>query len=332
MTTTTTTAAAHPFIKWAGGKTQLIPHLRDIFPKKVSTYYEPFIGGGAVFFALANEERFARAVINDWNGELVNLYRVIRDFPEEIMTFLREREAEYEAAPRDTYMAWRNPDMTKLGPVEKAGRFILLNKAGFNGLYRVNRSGGFNVPWGQKVKVTTFDEANIRACSSVLERWAEIRQGDFVDACEGALAGDCVYFDPPYVPLTPTSDFTSYTSDKFSLNDQQRLAVLFEQLAERGVHVVLSNSDTPVVRALYAGWEIHVVKARRNINSKGEGRGAVDEVIVVGRRDARTQQDPATTERVLSTAGRDGGLHTQAELVSALGLDEEPNPAGTTTR
>ena len=186
---------AGPFIKWAGGKTQLLPYLRELIPKNLGTYYEPFIGGGALFFALADEGRFTRAILNDWNKDLVETYRVVRDFPEDLMTFLRERECEYELSPKDTFLRWRAPDKElreTVGPVERAGRFILLNKAGFNGLYRVNKYGQFNVPWGKRPVVRTFDEGNIRACSEVLERYATLRQGDFSDACLDAQPGDTV--------------------------------------------------------------------------------------------------------------------------------------------
>ncbi len=323
---------AHPFVKWVGGKTQLIPYLREILPSKIQTYYEPFIGGGAVFYALGDEGRFKRAVLNDWNADLVNTYRVVRDFPEELMAFLTSLETMYKESPKAIYAMWRNPessDLTPLEPVQLAGRFIFLNKAGFNGLYRVNLKGKFNVPWGQKLEVRTHDPENIRACSALLDRVASIRQGDFLDACSDAQPGDCVYFDPPYVPLNATSDFTSYTANRFGMVDQQRLAELFTQLAERGVTVLLSNSDTPVVRALYAGWELHEVKMKRNVNSNGAGRGAVGELIVVGRRDTRTEQDPADIKRLLTGTNKkvDDPEPSVIEREIEEALDQEPDPA-----
>ena len=291
-------AQARPVIKWVGGKTQLLPTLLDIFPKRARTYYEPFIGGGAVFFALAAAGRFEQAVLNDQNAELVNLYRVVRDFPEELMAWLSAREARYEQAPAAVYEATRNPDalMAKemSDPIAQAGRFIFLNKAGFNGLYRVNRSGDFNVSWGKKLVVRTHDPENIRACAEVLNG-VTLRQGDFADVCQTAGEGDLVYLDPPYVPLTPTSSFTSYTKDGFGLQDQQRLVRLVEELTERGAAVVVSNSDTPLTRELYGDFEIHEIQARRNANSKGDRRGPVGELIVVNRSCPR----PLSLEAVL---------------------------------
>lgn len=276
---------AKPFIKWAGGKTKLLPTLLDIFPPKVHGYYEPFMGGAAVFYAMTAAGRYERAFLNDWNKDLVNVYRVVRDFPEELMAFLRSREQSYEAAPKTMYEAYRNPnevlaDLWK-GPVERAGRFIFLNKSCFNGLYRVNKKGKFNVPWGKKLKVTSFDEANIRACSEALNGTIRLGEGDFEAAVETAQPGDLVYFDPPYVPLNPMANFTSYTEVGFGLAEQQRLARLYRQLSDRGVSVVLSNSDTPLVRDLYQGFEMHEIQVTRAINSKGDGRGAVGELIVV---------------------------------------------------
>jgi DNA adenine methylase len=278
---------AKPWIKWAGGKTQLLPKLLPIFPKKVRAYFEPFVGGGAVFYTLAAQKRFERAVLNDWNKELVDTYRVVRDFPEELMAVLLAKEESYIGDPKTSYSEWRNPDAAMAevlkGPVHRAARFIFLNKAGFNGLYRVNKKGVFNVPWCKKPQVKTFNEENIRACAAVLNGSVDLRHGDFVGCVEDARAGDLVYFDPPYVPINLTSNFTTYTSDGFSSQDQQRLALLFRQLADKGVAVVLSNSDTEVVRDLYAGFEMHAVQAKRNINSKGNKRGPVGELIVVGR-------------------------------------------------
>ena len=281
---------ARPFCKWVGGKTQLLPTLLKLFPQKVTTYFEPFTGGGSVFFTMAAEGRFEFAVINDMNWELVNAYCTVRDEPADLMAVLLTIEEEYKESPEAVYYKWRAEDPKTLLPLAAAARFIFLNKAGFNGLYRVNSKGGFNSPWGKREKVTTFDAENILACSAALLKNVTLRQGDFSKILEGdavldvgaAKAGDLVYFDPPYVPLNPTSNFTSYTSVGFGLKEQERLAKLFKKLSDRGVKVVLSNSDTPVVRDLYAGFTIHEVQARRAVNSKGSSRGPVGEVIVVG--------------------------------------------------
>lgn len=277
-----TKSAARPFLKWAGGKTQLLSALTEILPRKIKTYYEPFLGGGAVFYHLAAESRFEHAVLNDWNRELIDCYKVVRDFPDDLVRKLREHmTGEWNTAAYFEKM--RSQVTDTLDPVERAARMIYLNKTCFNGLYRVNRDGRFNVPFGRYKNPTLFDEQNLRACSYVLNRYTVLHSGDFSNAVDGAREGDVVYFDPPYVPLSSTSNFASYTSDGFTLDDQHRLAALFKQLVEKGIAVALSNSDTPIVRALYAGFEMHPVQAKRHINSKADGRGPVVELIIVGR-------------------------------------------------
>ena len=273
---------ARPFCKYIGGKTQLLPTLLPLFPAKVWTYFEPFIGGGSVFFALAAEKRFNRAVLNDWNTELVDTYRVIQSFPDALMLLLTAKEASYRLAPEPFYYQERSLDPVLLDPIARAARFIFLNKAGFNGLARYNSKGKFNSPWGHKLEVKTFDEENIRACVEALAG-VTLLQGDFASVVDKAKEGDLVYFDPPYVPLNPTSNFTSYTEGGFGLKEQERLAKVFKALSERDVTVVLSNSDTEIVRDLYAGFELHEVQARRAVNSKGSARGPVGELVVCGR-------------------------------------------------
>jgi DNA adenine methylase len=282
-----TPVACKPFLKWAGGKAKLVPFLLDLFPAKVKRYYEPFIGGGAVFWAMSEAGRFEAAHINDWNDELVTTYRVVRDFPDDLVSFLKDRVLSYDQSPEATFNAWRNPDglMQKtLGPIERAGRFIFLNKTAFNGLYRLNQKGGYNVPWGKYKNPPICNESLLQACSRALNKLVTIGQGDFVDACLDAAPGDLVYLDPPYVPVSETANFTSYTEKGFNLNDQYRCVALFRELAEKGVAVVLSNADTPEVRRMFEGFEMHSVPMRRNINSKGDKRGPVSEIVVVGRR------------------------------------------------
>lgn len=275
---------ARPFIKWAGGKTQLLPQLLDIFPGKIGTYYEPFLGGGAVFFALAHQKRFHRAMLNDWNRELIDAYRAVRDFPEDLVGQLSAL-----VYSRETFDELRLKTPDDLGPVRRAVRLIYLNKTGFNGLYRVNRKGQFNTPFGKfKTPPRIVDAENIRLCSEVLNRYASLYSTDFSEVVKDAGPEDVVYFDPPYVPLNATANFASYTSDGFGIDDQHRVAACFKELVERGVKVVASNSDTEVVRALYSGFEIHEVRARRSINSKGDSRGPINELIIVGRRSSST--------------------------------------------
>jgi len=279
---------AKPFLKWAGGKTKLIPFLLDLFPGKVKKYYEPFLGGGAVFWAMTASRRFESAALNDWNDELATTYRVVRDFPEELFTFLRERVEDYKKDPESTFKAWRNPGTFKqMGPVERAGRFIFLNKTAFNGLYRLNQKGEFNTPWGKYVNPPICNEPLLRACSAALNGVVYLRRGDFVEACSLASEGDLVYLDPPYVPLSDTANFTGYTEKGFTLNDQYRCVALFKELVGKGVAVVVSNSDTPETRAMFEGFEMHSVPMRRSINSDGAKRGPVSELVVVGRRASR---------------------------------------------
>jgi DNA adenine methylase len=276
---------ARPFIKWVGGKAQLLDELFKLFPRRIRTYYEPFIGGGACFFTLAAEGRFEHAVINDWNKELTDTYRVVRDFPEELMTWLLRREESYRQGPKAIFEHWRDEvDVATLDPIARAGRMIFLNKTGFNGLYRVNQKGEFNAPWGQKETVKTFDKDNIADAAHLLNWRTTILNGDFEDAVATAREGDFVYFDPPYVPVSETSDFASYTAKGFGMNDQQRLRDVFCRLHAKGVLAMISNSDAPELREMFKEFEIHEVDARRNINSKGDGRGPVKELIIVSRR------------------------------------------------
>lgn len=274
---------AKPFVKWAGGKTGLVSTLKGILPPKIQTYYEPFVGGGALFFALAADGRFQRAVLNDFNSELMDAFKTIRDFPDAIIKALVRLKEEYTAEPQAVYNRERNRNPQELSPLDRAARFLFLNKTGFNGLYRVNKNGGFNVPFGQYANPRIADSANIKACAEVLGKFVVLSNQDFAACLGGARHGDVVYFDPPYVPLSPTANFTSYTAGGFGLAEQERLAQTFRELAEQGVAVVASNSDTPIVRGLYTGWEIHEVQARRSINRNGNQRGPVGELIIVGR-------------------------------------------------
>lgn len=222
--------------------------------------------------------RFKECVINDWNWELVTTYQVIQDFPEDLIKRLQEFELVYG---KEEFLRLRALDPSTQCLVMRAARMIALNKWGFNGLYRVNKSGKFNVPFGSHKKPPTLcDVENILSCSKALAG-VDILQGDFEVAVSTSKSGDFVYFDPPYVPLNPTSDFTSYTSVGFGLKDQQRLAACVQDLYKRGVSVVLSNSYTPTVLELYKDFTIHEVQARRSVNSKGDGRGKIAEALVV---------------------------------------------------
>lgn len=284
---------ARPFLKWVGGKTQLYDRIAALLPPSINTYYEPFVGGGAVFWGLAAEGRFAKAILSDANAELMTAYAVVRDLPEALIEFLEAVKGDYDADPRGTFDHWRDGVGAKptnaldAGGVAQAGRMLFLNKTCFNGLYRVNKKGRFNTPFGAYKNPRICDAENIRACSLAMGDRTTLLARDFGHTVVGVLApvpGDAVYFDPPYIPMTKTSSFTKYQAGGFGEVEHGCLAEVFRGLADHGVAVVLSNSDTPLARDLYAGFEMHVVPARRAINSKGDQRGPVNELIVVGRR------------------------------------------------
>jgi DNA adenine methylase len=259
-----------PFLKWAGGKRQLLKHLRTFVPRNYDRYFEPFLGGGALFFDLLPK----KGVLSDVNPELVDAYIAVRDRVEDLIGAL----CEHRHDARHFY-AVRKADPGMLSLVDRAARTIFLNKTGFNGLYRVNRSGQFNVPFGRYAKPKICDADNLRACSAALAN-VELSVGDFADAVAGAKKGDFVYFDPPYVPLSRTATFTSYAAGGFGPDAQVRLSEVFGQLSDRKVSVLLSNSDVPAIRRLYAAHRIHLVRAARAINSNASRRGPVSEVVI----------------------------------------------------
>jgi DNA adenine methylase len=263
-------AAPRPFLKWVGGKSQLLEQYRPLLPEMFGKYFEPFMGGAALFFAL----RPPRASLRDVNEELVGAYRAVRDDVEGLIRALGKHRYEEKH-----YYRVREIEPKKLSLVERAARTIFLNKTGFNGLYRVNSKGRFNVPFGRYTRPAFCDPDNLRACSMGL-KGVELEVKDFKRVAADALAGDFVYFDPPYVPVSDTSDFTSYAPGGFSLGDQEALRDTFLALTHKGVYAMLSNSDAPAVRKLYKGFSIHKVSASRSVNSKGAGRGKVAEVVV----------------------------------------------------
>ncbi len=269
-----TATEAKPFVKWAGGKRQLMPEIRARAPEKFGMLYEPFVGGAAVTFAL----RPRRAVIGDANEHLATAYIGVRNDVEDVIKSLKRMP--YES---DYYYETRSkmPDLESADPDEVAAWVIYVNKAGFNGLWRVNRKGEFNVPFGRYTNPTICDADNLRACSKAL-RTVNIRIGDFEKTVRSAERGDFVYFDPPYVPASATADFTAYTAGGFGYPDQVRLRDCAAKLKRRGVHVMLSNAEHPIVRKLYRGGEFKIerVRARRAINSDADGRGTVGEVII----------------------------------------------------
>ncbi|AWB10783.1 DNA adenine methylase [Thermodesulfobium acidiphilum] len=264
----------HPIVKWAGGKRQIISVIKENLPTQFNRYFEPFIGGGAVFFEIQPEN----AYISDTNEELINLYLVVKNNPEELITDLHKHKNSKEyflkirnADRDDNYKEWSN--------IQKASRFIYLNRTCFNGLYRVNSKGQFNVPFGNYSNPKIVDEKNILNCSEILQS-TEIRCANFTEILEHIKKGDFVYFDPPYLPLNKSSNFTSYTKEGFDIGMQFRLKAVCDELDKKGVKFLLSNSDTEVINGLYASYNIKKVFASRNINSNSNGRGKITEVLI----------------------------------------------------
>ena len=264
----------YPIVKWVGGKRQLMFELLKNMPETYNRYFEPFIGGGALFFELQPQNGY----ISDMNEELINLYSVVRDDVYELIDDLNKHKVS-----KEYFLKIRNLDRTekynKLSDIQKASRFIYLNRTCFNGMYRVNSQGQFNVPFGNYKNPRIVDAENLVNCSKLLEN-TEICCGDFSEILNKVQKGDFVYFDPPYVPLNETSSFTSYTKDGFDLDMQFKLRDVCDELDSKGVMFMLSNSDTKLVNELYSNYEIKKVFASRAINANGNGRGKITEVLV----------------------------------------------------
>lgn len=275
---------AQPFLKWAGGKSQLLEQFAPFFPASIRSYCEPFLGGGAVFFHLKARFPKMRAVLCDNNEELINCYQVVRDAVQDLMSHLDEHQQQFRAQGEPYYYFVR-AQRKLAGVVERASRMIFLNKTCYNGLWRVNGSGQFNVPVGsyRPDKVSLYDRSNLLAASQALQD-VDLLVRDFCQTLAAADAGDFLYVDPPYYPLSPTSNFTSYTKEEFGQAEQKELAALFSRAAQRGAQLMLSNSDTPLIRNLYAGYagfKLKTVQARRAVNCDGTKRGRVSELLVL---------------------------------------------------
>lgn len=274
MAATTSHTFARPFLKWAGGKGRLLDQYQAFFPKGFCHYYEPFLGGGAIFFYLHN--RCRQAVLADLNNELVNVYRCVRD---EVTTLIDLLHGHQERHCRDYYYGVRAQQQLT-SPVQRAARLIYLNKTCFNGLYRVNASGQFNVPMGSYKNPRICDESALLDASQALQK-VEIECETFPTVLERAQSDrDFVYFDPPYHPISATSSFTGYNRYGFRAADQERLRQTFAQLAQRGVKVMLSNSDCAFIRQLYQDFHIHQIQASRAINSNAKRRGKISELVI----------------------------------------------------
>lgn len=267
-----------PVVKWVGGKRQLLDKILPLIPKH-STYVEPFVGGAAVLFELQP----TKAIINDYNHELINVYKIIKSNPEELINTLEKhrelntKEYFYEIRSLD-----RDPSFNTLTDIEKAARIIYLNKTCFNGLYRVNLSGQFNTPYGKYKNPNIVNASTIRAVSKYFNKdTIKILSGDYKDSLKGLRKGAFVYFDPPYVPISTSSSFTGYTEGGFSLKNQEELKEQCDKLNARGINFLLSNSDCEFIRELYKDYNIITVKAKRNINRNGSDRGEINEVLVM---------------------------------------------------
>jgi DNA adenine methylase len=269
-----------PFIKWAGGKRQLLAELDRRIPSCWETYYEPFIGGGALLVHLENKGVLTKGVISDLNSELINLYRVVQDTPGALITALANEEFQND---EDSYKKMKERFNTSIGDparaIERAALLIYLNKHGFNGLWRVNRKGKFNVPFGSYKKRSIPSDTSILKFSAMLEK-VKIVNKDFATAVRTAKKGDFIYFDPPYQPLSKTASFTDYNSRGFGFPEQERLARLFQRLSRKGIQIMLSNSKVPEIEELYGNFTIETVDAKRFINCNGERRNGVQEIIV----------------------------------------------------
>jgi DNA adenine methylase len=271
-------ARVRPFVRWAGGKTRLLKHLRPYLPHSFETYYEPFLGGGAVFFEASNRAR-GRAILADLNEELINLWLAMRDQPVELLGALQDYLGKDSEAD---YYAVRDGD-TPTDDLGRAARFLYLNQTAWNGLWRVNRWGRFNVPWGARPFRGATEEELLRV-SATLKK-ADIRLADFRDVLTEPMEGDFVYLDPPYLPLSDTSKFYLYTERRFRRPDLEELARICRDLTRRGVRWLLSNRDTPLVRELFADARIVSLTTRRSVaaqNRRDVEAPDSPEVIIVG--------------------------------------------------
>lgn len=275
-----------PIVKWAGGKSRLMPELLSRVPETIRTYVEPFAGGAALFFTLADERMrgagarkkkraFERAILADKNEDLVACYRAVRDRVGDLIEALRPYHYD-----RDLYYEVRARDPRTMDEVDRAARLLFLNRTCYNGLWRVNSKGKFNVPFGKYKNPTILDPDALREASKLLAG-VEILHGDFATATKGLRRGDFVYFDPPYVPVSKTADFTAYSIDRFGAEEQARLRDRMLELQAKGVQAMLSNADTAQTRKLYRPFRTEVVLAPRNINRDATKRGDIAELLVM---------------------------------------------------
>ena len=271
------THLATPFLKWAGGKSKHLRQLSQFFPPKFRHYIEPFLGGGAVYFHVLARFQPSTCCLSDLNPDLIQCYEIVRDQPEPLIDRLAAHKRNHSP---DYYYRMRAQRPEDLSPLEAAARFIYLNKTCFNGLYRVNQSGEFNVPIGEYKDPKICEPEKLLMASGALSH-VELRVTDFAIALHDARPGDFIYLDPPYQPISTTAHFTQYTSHQFGRGDQIRLATAFEELERRGCYLMLTNSDSELTRTLYRRYRIEEIHANRSISSNAATRGAVKELVVL---------------------------------------------------
>jgi DNA adenine methylase len=264
-----------PIVKWAGGKSKLLPELRTRVPKAIDTYVEPFMGGAALFFSLASERPFKRARLGDKNEDLVACYRAVRDTVEDVIAALGPYKYD-----RDVYYRARDQDPRKLNDPARAARLIFLNRTCYNGLWRVNSKGKFNVPFGRYTNPKICDPDGLREAAKLLAG-VDVQLSDFDTMTRDLSERDFVYFDPPYVPVSKTADFTAYSADGFDRADQERLVDRMRVLKKRGVKALLSNADTEETRQLYREFRTETVLMPRSINRDASKRGDIGELLVM---------------------------------------------------
>ncbi|OYZ26339.1 MAG: DNA methyltransferase [Sulfurovum sp. 16-42-52] len=274
--------SAKPFIKWVGGKRGLLSQIIPLIPKEFNNYFEPFVGGGALFFELYSLGllRDKKVYLFDINAELINAYNTVRNNPTELIKSLKKFQEKHSKEFYYDIRAWdREENFLQRSDIERATRFIYLNKTCFNGLYRVNSNGYFNVPMGSYKNPNIADEEAIFNASEALQN-ATIKCQSFTNVLHDAKSGDFVYFDPPYYPLTATASFTAYSKDGFLETEQIELFEVFKELSAIGCKVSQSNSDTEFIKNLYKDFDINTVMMNRFINSKSDGRGKIKEILV----------------------------------------------------
>lgn len=268
-----------PFLKWAGGKTRIIPHLQDLFPSGKFNYYEPFLGGGSVYFSLFRSEKLVTSYLNDLNQDLIGVYLCIKNKCEDLINELEKTKYSNDLT---TYRKIRALNPSNLSDVESSARFIYLNKTCFNGLYRVNNSGIFNVPYGKYKNPTVLDKQNFRAVSDSLQN-ATFSCQDFEVFLKNVNPGSVVYFDPPYMPISDKGNFTNYTSAGFTLKDHERLRDVFFELSKNDIVCILSNSYKPETVQMYSNGNVMTLMGNRNIGGSPDSRKSVKEIIVTSK-------------------------------------------------